>query len=177
MVPLADRFTRQQAQAVLQAVLTQLEAGNQPRVALQSGTIVESIAAKLSDDERRAGVARARAILGWSPQTSRQSGLPPMPPSLAAEAAAALIALLPQDSPGEYTAAVVDALKYPRAVGDATDVLLGGIAALHPNAPVARAGLHASLVWLRTAHKGIDQRARPVCPPPMETALHCPAQR
>jgi hypothetical protein len=85
-------------------------------------------------------------------------------PSAAATLAGAVAALLPMDSPQAYVAAIVELLKWPTTVGEATDALLGALHGRVPGAPGKEAGLDTTVAWVAATYPDIDLDSPPTLP-------------
>ena len=159
---LAEKMTAEQAQTALSAVLKAMSNTMDPTALEFLATAVDQLAPRLTDDARRQGADSARSILAWS------QSLPS-----AIEGATALVTLLSHESAERRVFAIVEALKYPTAVGQTTGLLLKALQ--EAGAPGPDESFDANLSWVAKTYPSIDLDAPPSCPPPPRAGLVCPS--
>jgi hypothetical protein len=89
------------------------------------------------------------------------------------EGATALVTLLSHESAERRVVAIVEALKYPTAVGQMTGLLLKALQ--EAGAPGPDESLDVNLSWVAKSYPSIDLDAAPSCPPPPRAGLVCPS--
>ena len=162
LLALAETLNGDQAQtAFSQAVKTM--ASTTDEAALQSlGFAVQELAKRLPNDVHPNAVRDVRSLLAWSQVSSS-----------ALDSATTLATLLSRESAERRASVIVEALKYPTTVGQATDALLKGLQG--DGAPGPEAGLDANLSWVAKTYSSIDLDGAPTCPPPPRPGLVCPS--
>jgi hypothetical protein len=119
---------------------------------------IEAVAGRLSPADRAKTLADTQRALAATGSTEEAGAL-----------ARSIAALLPADDPQAATAEIVEALKYPTATGEPTDILLAGLETLWPSDYHSIANLTLPnrdvLDWLE-AHLPDEVRLRDVPPRP-----------
>jgi hypothetical protein len=160
---LAGKLTAEQAPPAIMSVLKAI-ANTTDRAQLMGLSLaLEAIATRLTAEQAQTALPLARSALAWS--------------SAAVDATAsarAITALAENQADERRILALVEALKYPSAAGEATDVLLDALHAAAPEAPGKEAGLEANLLWIANHYPMIDLDAPPSCPSPLQEGLACP---
>ena len=122
-----------------------------------------ALAPKLTAQQVGRSRLSARSALGWATTGSEASAW-----------ARVLVALAQHDFADDYVPNIVEALKYPTAVGRATTVLLAPLQSVKGAAPGKKAEFATIINWIRGTYPQINLDKPPDCPEPMRPALACP---
>jgi hypothetical protein len=164
MTVLADQRPAHNAQADVTFLAQRMHEKHRPVVLRSLIGAVQALAARLQPEQRDAAEREIRSVLAWSTE-----------PETSSAAAEALIALLRNKRPEPAVIGIVEALKYPTAAGDATDLLLAALQQVVAGAPGKNAGLAANLDWVKATYPTIKVDTPPSCPQPFWPGLTCPA--
>jgi hypothetical protein len=159
---LPARLTEAQASNALDPVLRQIGETTDPFELPRLAHALRALATKLTDEKARESLSVVASSLAWAARRDE-----------AVDWAQALIAL--STSAADRSERLATAIAYPAAAGPATEVLLEGIRAQHPDAPAKEAGTEAALAWLAAKYPVLRP---PACPPPPQpyeiSRLKCP---
>ena len=154
LAALAPKLTASQAQSAADALL--VNTGNSIRGLTLSAPAIplQALAPKLSELQARQAALTAKSSLAWAASTEE-----------AIRWAGALAALMDRANHSDSVKALAEAIAYPMAAGEPTDVVLAEIRKQRPDAPAEKGGTRASFEWLAAAYPKV---LHPICPEPLQ---------